>query len=119
MIDDFFSIARVSQRSLRLGRPSPASEALDTALACYEGQGLLGSPEKEDCLHSCLTGAWTSAAMYRRPVTACFQHAYSLFPASSLDPRSPKTVPLPRRVAMELQLVAVLGPLTAADVSVP
>ena len=34
-------------------------------------------PATTDCLHSCLMGAWTSAAMYRRAVTACFiQHAY-------------------------------------------
>ncbi|CAE7242937.1 unnamed protein product [Symbiodinium sp. CCMP2592] len=76
-------------------------------------------PATTDCLHSCLLGAWTSAALFRRPVSACFQHAYRLFPSSSLDPGSPKIVPLPRRVAMELQLISVLAPLAATDVSVP
>ena len=171
VIDDYFSVARVGRASLARSEPSAASHALDSALRCYDKQGIMGSPEKDlrdelcgkaagaeinsslgalsrghivvsapaskrlalsdltlevsalpsttDCLHSCLLGAWTSVAMFRRPLVACFQHAYSLFPSSSIDPAMPKTVPLPRKVAQELQLVSVLAPLAASDVSVP
>ena len=95
---------------------APASKRLALSDLTLEVSAL---PSTTDCLHSCLLGAWTSVAMFRRPLVACFQHAYSLFPSSSIDPAMPKTVPLPRKVAQELQLVSVLAPLAASDVSVP
>ncbi|CAE7829752.1 unnamed protein product [Symbiodinium sp. CCMP2592] len=95
---------------------APASKRLALSELTLE---LSTFPATSDCLHSCLMGAWTSVALFRRPAVACFQHAYSLFPASSLEPSSPKTVPLPRRIAMELQLISLIAPLAVTDVSAP
>ncbi|CAE7779878.1 unnamed protein product [Symbiodinium sp. CCMP2592] len=75
-------------------------------------------PATTDCLHACVLGAWTSIAMFRRPLVACFQHAYGLCPSSTVDSGCPKVVPLPRKVAAELQLVSVLAPVAVSDISV-
>ena len=48
---------------------------------------VLNLPATTDALHVCLLGAWTSAALYRRPVLACLDSAYSLTSSRDIDPR--------------------------------
>ncbi len=70
-----------------------------------------------DSLHLRLVGGWVSATGYRRPMYSLFHHAYNLVNASSFDLNHPnKLIPLPRRVAQEVVLAAVLHPLMMSDV---
>ena len=76
-------------------------------------------PATTDALHSCLLGAWTSAGLFRRPVLSCLDSAYRLVPGSMVEPQNPRTIPLPRDVAQELTLMALLGPIAVSDIAVP
>ena len=70
-----------------------------------------------DCLHSCLMGGWVSALLYRRPLMSVVQHAFSLVDHNAMDANKPKLVKVPRCVADELVLLAVLAPLAVTDIS--
>ena len=70
-----------------------------------------------DCLHSCLMGGWVSALLYRRPWMAVVQDAFSLVDRRTMDPAKLKLVKIPRTVANELVLLAVLSPLAVTDIA--
>ena len=70
-----------------------------------------------DSLHSCIMGGWVSALLYRRPLMAVVQHAFSLVDHRYMDPSSPKLLKLPRSIADELVLLSVLCPLASTDIS--
>ena len=106
-----------SEKALSRGHvlvASPASKRLALSDITLEASCLSAT---SDCFHSCLLGAWTSVAMFRRPVSACFHKAYRLVSSASIDASAPQVVQLPRGVAQELQLVALLAPLAVSDVS--
>ena len=84
----------------------------------YISLELAAKDTTSDALHACLIGGWVSAAMYRRPFMSILQKAYKI-QMSEVDQERPKTVKLPRSVAEELTLLAVLCPLMASDVSAP
>ena len=84
----------------------------------YISLELAAKDTTSDALHACLIGGWVSAAMYRRPFMSILQKAYKI-QMSEVDQERPKTVNLPRSVAEELTLLAVLCPLMASDVSAP
>ncbi len=72
-----------------------------------------------DALHACLVGGWVSALMFRRPLMSVLFASHRLVDSSTLDSSCPKVIPLPRDVAQELLLLAILSPLMTSDLSVP
>ena len=69
-------------------------------------------------LHRCIVGAWVSMLLYRRPMMNILNESFSLIEAfPDLDDGA--LIPLPRAVAQELTLCAVLAPLMLSDVAVP
>lgn len=110
---------------------------LDTSVPTRKlGLALLGSPLKKrlalsfvslelaslrwttDLLHACLLGGWTHSLLYRRPFMSILDRAYKLCPSDQLlDQDKPRLCALPRDVAQELVLLAVLAPLLVTDLS--
>ena len=72
-------------------------------------------PHSSDVLHLCLVGGWVSAMGFRRPTYSLFNHSYKLVDTGGYEPNNPKLEPLPRSVANELVLAAVLHPLITRD----
>ncbi len=72
-----------------------------------------------DALHACLIGGWTSALMFRRPLMSVLFNSHKLFDAAAMNSACPRVLPLPRSVAQELVLLAVLAPAFCSDISVP
>ena len=70
-----------------------------------------------DSLHLCLLGGWVSCLLYRRPLMAIVQDAFSLVDQNAVNPDKPKLLQLPRKVADELVLLAVFAPMMASDLS--
>ena len=68
-----------------------------------------------DSLHLCLVGGWVSAMGFRRPTYSLFCDSFKLVDNNGYNPDHPKLVPLPRKVANELVLAAVLHPLMMTD----
>ncbi|CAE7212203.1 unnamed protein product [Symbiodinium natans] len=65
-----------------------------------------------------LVGAWVSAAMFRRCTMVIFSEVFSISAkAASREGGKEKSVHLPRRVAQELCLAAVLAPLMASSLT--
>ena len=69
-----------------------------------------------DVLRLCVVGAWTSIAMYRRPLMSIFTAAHRLVDAALVESEHPRIVRLPRSVADELTVMSVLALLAVADV---
>ena len=76
-------------------------------------------PMTSDHLHLSLLGGWTSTMTFRRPFMGLLSHAFNLVDMEQYASSSARSVALPRRVAEELTLAAVLCPLMVADVSTP
>ena len=72
-----------------------------------------------DSLHLCLVGGWTSVLGYRRPMMSILQSSYHIVDMKNFDANSPVLVPLPRSVATELVMLAVLMPLAVSDIAAP
>ena len=70
-----------------------------------------------DALHASLVGGWTSCLMYRRPLMCIFDQAYKCFDLGLVDKDRPKVKQLPRVVAQELCLAAVLAPIMVSDLA--
>eukprot|EP00435_Cladocopium_sp_Y103_P058885 s1903_g20.t2 len=68
-------------------------------------------------LHSCIMGAWVSMMMYRRPMMSIFDHAFRLIDSADVAARNHEVLPLPRAVAQELTLAAVLSPLMVTNLA--
>ena len=68
-----------------------------------------------DVLHVCLIGGWVSCLTFRRPLMAVLNESFKLVDSSSVDSSKPRIVPLPRSVANELTLLALLCPLAVSD----
>ena len=72
-----------------------------------------------DALHVCLMGGWSSTLLYRRPLMSLFSEGYKLVDATSIDPNHPKLIKLPRSVAQELCLAAVLVLFAVSNIAAP
>ena len=72
-----------------------------------------------DALHLCLIGGWVACLGFRRPMMSLLNGSFRLIEASSADPLHPKLVALPRSVANELVLLALLSPLATFDLASP
>ena len=70
-----------------------------------------------DSLHLCLIGGWVHSLMYRRPMMSLLSDCFHLVDANEVSQESPKVIPLPRKVAQELQLLAVLSPFMLTDLA--
>ena len=70
-----------------------------------------------DALHVSLLGGWTSVLVFRRNLMGILQESYKLVRSDSMDPSSPVLVPLTRKVAEELTLLAVLAPLATSELN--
>ena len=74
-------------------------------------------PCTSDALLTCLTGGWTSAAMYRRPFMSVLFDIYKSFDFASVDPEEPRVRPLSRSTAQELVMLAILQPLMMTNLA--
>ena len=67
-----------------------------------------------DSLHLCLLGNWTSSLLYRRQLMSVLARSFGLVRAQDLG-RIPRVIGLPRSVAQELVLLAILAPLAVSN----
>lgn len=67
--------------------------------------------------HLCLLGGWVHSLLYRRPMMSVLAEAFHLVSAQQVDQEKPRVIPLPRKVAQELTILAVLAPLMTTDLS--
>ena len=72
-----------------------------------------------DALHLCLIGGWVSCLGFRRPLMSLLNESFRLIDANMVDPLRPRVVPLPRSVASELLLIALLFPFAVTDLCAP
>lgn len=68
-----------------------------------------------DVLHACLIGVWVSCLTYRRPLMSVLEESFKLVDSNAIDASKPKLVPLPRSVANELTILALLVPFAVSD----
>lgn len=68
-------------------------------------------------LHSCVVGAWVSMLIYRRPMMSLLNSAFRLVTGDEATELNHTTIHLPRSVAQELTLVAVLAPLIMSNLA--
>ncbi len=74
-------------------------------------------PAVSDTLWLCCIGGWVSALAYRRPFMTVLQESFSFVNHNDFDPLKPKLKTLPRRVASEITLLAVLSPLMMSNLA--
>ncbi len=72
-----------------------------------------------DVLHVCLLGAWVSILTFRRPLMSILGASFRLVDSSAINPSKPRIVSLPRTVANELTLLALLVCLAVSDLRSP
>lgn len=70
-----------------------------------------------DCLHLCVLGAWVSILCYRRPLMSLLNHSFRLVDMDAYNPDRPQLIPLPRKVACELAMVASLCVFAVFDLA--
>ena len=68
-------------------------------------------------LHLCLLGGWVHSLLNRRPMMSILSESFHLVASSGVNQDKPKVTKLPRKVALELVLFAVLSPLMVSDLS--
>lgn len=68
-------------------------------------------------LHLCLLGGWVHSLLNRRPMMSILSESFHLVASSDVNQDKPKVTKLPRKVALELVLFAVLSPLMVSDLS--
>ena len=93
---------------------APAKKRLALSFLSLELSRL---PVTSDALHASLVGGWTSCMMYRRQLMCIFDQSYKCFDLSSVEKDSPRLQHLPRAVAQELCLTAILAPLMITDLA--
>ena len=86
---------------------------------CYLSLEVASLPATTDALHLCMVGAWVSILGFRRPLMSVLQHCFHLVDTMSFNRDRPQVIPLPRNVANELTILAVLMPLAMTDLSAP
>ncbi len=70
-----------------------------------------------DSLHLCVLGGWVSMLAYKRPLMAILDRSFHLVDQNAFDQNNPKVIKLPRDVANELVLLAVLMPFMVHELS--
>ncbi len=97
-----------------LGSPGPKRYALS-----WISMQVCSLSHTTDVLHLCLLGGWVSCLGFRRPMMSILNASFQLVNASEVEPDKPRLLPLPRSVAGELLLLALLFPLAASDLCAP
>ena len=72
-------------------------------------------PYTTDVLHVCLLGGWVSVLTFRRPLMSILNESFRLVDSSAICPSRPRLVKLPRTVANELTVLALLVSLAVSD----
>ena len=70
-----------------------------------------------DSLMACLLCGWVSMLTYRRPLMSVLNRAFKIVDSYNIDSSRPKLLDLPRSVANELVVLAVLIPLMVHEIS--
>ena len=108
-----------SRETRRLGVITLGCPVVKRLALALVSQELVRLSATTNALHACLVGGWTSALMFRRPLMSVLFASHHLVDSSCLDSSRPEVIPLPRDVAQELLLLAILAPLMVSDLSVP
>ena len=98
------SVASPFEKRLGLGLCSAAVSAL---------------PFTSDAVHSSLVGSWVSVLSFRRCAMSVLNEVFHVIPPTELNTEEPVLWHLSRKAAEEFQLLAVLAPVLASNVSVP
>eukprot|EP00435_Cladocopium_sp_Y103_P063603 s567_g25.t1 len=106
-----------SEEALRRGLCTVGAPAEKRIALSFLTLVLCGLSHTTDALHLCLVGGWVSILSYRRPMMSLLSKCYHLVNQNDLDQNNPKVIGLPRSVANELVLLAVLMPLAVSDLS--
>ena len=109
----FNSSSRATSRGLvTLSSPPEKRLAMSwlTLQACALGK-------TTDIFHLCLLGGWVSMLSFRRPMMCLLHRSFHLVDMEAYDPSEAKICDLPRVVAEELVLLAVLAPLMLQELS--
>ena len=72
-----------------------------------------------DVLHLCLLGGWVAILTYRRPLMSILNESFKLVDANTVCSTNPKLIKLPRAVANELCLLAVLCCFAVSNLAAP
>ena len=91
---------------------SPSSKRFALAWLTFEVCAL---PYTTDVLHVCLLGGWVSVLTFRRPLMSILNESFRLVDSSAICPSRPRLVKLPRTVANELTVLALLVSLAVSD----
>eukprot|EP00435_Cladocopium_sp_Y103_P031603 s2642_g8.t1 len=106
-----------SQATRALGLATLASPWQKRISLSFLSLQLAKLPVTTDSLHLCLIGGWVHSLLYRRPMMSILSKSFHLVSASEVSQEQPKVIKLPRSVAQELVLLAILSPLMATDLS--
>ena len=93
---------------------SPVQKRLSLSLVSLELARLRSTT---DSLHLCLLGGWVHSLLYRRPMMSLLDEVFRLADALEVSQEAPRVIPLPRKVAQELTMLAVLAPMMMTDLS--
>ena len=93
---------------------APAKKRLSLSFLTLQ---LCALPYTTASLHRCHVGAWVSILLYRRPMMGLLNEAFMQVD-STTELQDSALVPLPRKVAQELVLCAVLAPMMMSDIAV-
>eukprot|EP00435_Cladocopium_sp_Y103_P019932 s4028_g4.t2 len=104
-----------SSRALSRGLCTVGAPAMKRIALSFITLSLCNLACTTDVLHLCILGGWVSVLAYRRPLMSLLDKSYHLVDQYNLDANDPKIITLPRSVANELVLLAVLVPLALSD----
>lgn len=93
---------------------SPAAKRLPLAHVSLELARLRWTTDQ---LHLCLIGGWVHSVLFRRPMMSLLDASFKLVDCRDQRGDGPCVLSLPRLVAQELVLLAVLCPLMATDLT--
>ena len=88
------------------------------------GLGLLSAAvaslrQTSDAVIASVVGSWVSILLYRRPLMSVMNQLFQVVPPDELNTEVPMLRPLRRAAAEELQVLAVLAPITCSNLAVP
>ena len=106
-----------SDRAINRGLVTLAAPAEKRLSMSFLSLALCALTHTTDALHLCMVGSWVSMLGYRRPMMSILDRSFNLVNNDRFDANHPKLLPLPRPVANEMVLLAVLVPLMMTDLA--
>ena len=104
-----------SDRARNLGLCTVGAPPMKRIALSFITLALCSMTHTTDVLHLCLLGGWVAVLTYRHPLMSILSRCYHLVDQNSIDHNCPKLLGLPRGVATELVLLAILMPLALSD----